>query len=309
MDLFHTYLYQPIFNLLIWLYNVIPGADLGFAIIALTVVIKTLLWPLSHASLKSQKRMQDLQPKLDEIKKQYKDDKEGMSKAMMELYSSEKVNPLGSCLPLLIQLPIIIALFRVLRDGVVTSEMLSSTLYPFVQNPETVNHIFLGIQDLSEKSLILAVLAGIFQFIQTKMLMARRPPKDLRKQEGAKDESMMAAMNKSMLYFMPIVTVVIGASFPSGLTLYWVTMNVVTILQQLVAFRKKPDEAEVDSAGIVRNDEMGVGNPAEPDQAMPGNGTQVTDDELGIGNSATEAVDAEFTENPGEAGSGSAGKD
>lgn len=280
MGLFHTYLYQPIFNLLIWLYNVIPGADLGFAIIALTVIIKMALWPLTHSSLKAQKRMQDLQPKLDEIKVKYKDDKEGMSKAMMELYSSEKVNPLGSCLPLLIQLPIIIALFRVLRDGMITTESLTTTLYPFIENPGTVNHIFLGIQDLAEKSLVLAVIAGVFQFIQTKMLMAKKPPKQVAGKDGAKDETMMAAMNKSMLYFMPVVTVVIGASFPAGLTLYWAVMNVVTILQQMVAFTKKKEN----KAGNER--------------------TQVGNNEVQVEKTQTEIIEVEFTEKPSQEMSG-----
>lgn len=287
MELFHTYLYQPIFNLLIWLYNVIPGADLGFAIIALTVIIKLALWPLTHASLKSQKRMQELQPKLEEIKTKFKDNKEAMSKAMMELYSSEKVNPLGSCLPLLIQLPIIIALFQVLRDGLITQEHLAELLYPFVENPGLVNHIFLGIQDLSQKSIPLALLAGVFQFIQTKMLMAKKPPKQVAGHEGAKDESMMAAMNKSMLYFMPIVTVVIGASFPAGLTLYWAVMNVVTILQQLVAFSKKKDNEVRNSGRQVGDDETRVGN----------EGVKVEKTEA-------EIIEAEFTEKPAQEMSG-----
>src|SRR3989338_4605010 len=103
MSLFHTVLYQPLYNLLIWLYNTLPGADMGFAIIALTILVKLIMWPLNQSSLVSQKALQDLQPKLEELKKQHKDDKEGLGKAMMELYKREKVNPLSSCLPLLIQ--------------------------------------------------------------------------------------------------------------------------------------------------------------------------------------------------------------
>jgi len=241
MDFFHTYLYQPIFNLLIWLYDILPGADLGFAIIGLTIIIKMLLWPLAHASLKQQRRLQDIQPRLNALKEEHKDNKEALSKAMMKLYKEEQVNPLGSCLPLLLQLPIIWALFQVLRDGVVSSASLDGLLYSFVPNPENINHIFLGLLDLSQKSLVLAVLAGILQFVQTKMLIATRVAPNLRDKTGAKDEDFAAAMNKSMTYFMPVMTVFIGASFPSGLTLYWVTMNVVTIFQQAVAFRRKKE--------------------------------------------------------------------
>ncbi|MBI4598914.1 membrane protein insertase YidC [Candidatus Uhrbacteria bacterium] len=233
--MFHAILYQPLFNLLIWLYNVLPGADLGFAIIGISIVVKLAMWPLSHASLKSQKALQELQPKLETLKVQYKDDKEGLAKAMMQLYQAEKVNPLSSCLPLLIQIPILFALYAVLQDGLNAERLVN--LYPFVHNPGSVNPYFLGFIDLGQPHLVMAVIAGILQFFQTKMLMARRPPAAVRKELGAKDEDMMAAMNKSMLYVMPVMTVVIGASLPGGLTLYWIVMNLLSIVQQFLAFR------------------------------------------------------------------------
>ncbi|MFH1253674.1 MAG: YidC/Oxa1 family membrane protein insertase [Candidatus Uhrbacteria bacterium] len=235
--MFHTILYQPLFNLLIWLYNVIPGHDLGFAIIGISLLIRLALWPLSRVSLKSQKALQDLQPKLEEIKVQYKDDKEKLAKAMMELYKSEKVNPMSSCLPLLIQLPILWALYRVLSDGMNMESLVN--LYPFVVRPEFINLNFLGFINLAEPHVVMAVIAGILQFVQTKMLMAKRPPKKVRKDPGAKDEDMMTQMNKSMLYLMPVMTVVIGASLPGGLTLYWIIMNVFAIIQQFLTFKKK----------------------------------------------------------------------
>lgn len=236
-NIFHVVLFQPIFNLLVFLYNVIPGADIGFAIIVLTILIKLLLWPLMSTSLKSQKMLQELQPKLDELKELHKDNKEALSKSMMELYQKEKVNPLSSCLPILIQLPILIALYQVLFHGFDTASL--DQLYSFVQNPGHINTIFLGIVDLSKPNLILAVLSGILQFGQTRMMITKKPPKQVAKTEGAKDESMLASMNKSMLYFMPIVTVVIGASLPGGLTLYWVVVNAVSILQQTYVFSKQ----------------------------------------------------------------------
>lgn len=241
MNVFHEALYRPLFNLLIWLYNVIPGADLGLAIIALTVVVKLVLWPLTHSSLKSQKMLQDLQPKLDELKEQFKGDKDGLAKAMMELYTKEKVNPLSSCLPILVQIPILLALYKVLSDGLHVESL--SSLYGFVQNPGSIDAMFLGFLDLSARSIPLAVLAGLFQFWQTRMLIARRPPNQVKKAEGAKDEEMLVAMNRSMMYFMPVMTVVIGASLPGGLTLYWVAINVVSIIQQYVVFGHKKEKA------------------------------------------------------------------
>ncbi len=233
-NIFHTVLFQPIFNLLVFLYNVLPGADVGFAIIALTILIKLALWPLMHTSLKSQKALQEIQPKIEELKVQYKGDREGLSKAMMGLYQTEKVNPLSSCLPILVQLPVLIALYQVLFKGFGGDTL--THLYSFIHNPGHINTMFLGFIDLTKPYLFLALLSGIFQYFQTRMLISKQPPKLVRGTEGAKDESMLASMNKTMLYFMPIMTVVIGATLPGGLTLYWVTVNIFSIIQQKMAF-------------------------------------------------------------------------
>lgn len=230
------------FNLLVGLYNVIPGADMGFAIIALTLVIKLILWPLTGSALKSQRAMQQLQPKLDALKEKHKGDKEALAKEMMEMYTKEKVNPLSSCLPLLVQIPVLIALYRVLSIGL--KDFDPTLLYSFVQNPGNVNETFLGLVDLSVRSIPLALLAGASQFVQTKMLMLKRPPAKLREKEGAKDEDMMATVNQSMMYMMPLMTVVISWSLPAGLTLYWVAVSVISILQQFLVFKKNPLPAE-----------------------------------------------------------------
>ena len=239
-QLFTIILYQPILNLLVFFYNIVPGNDLGVAILIVTFLIKLILYPLSQQSIKSQKALQDLQPKIEALKKQYKDEKEKQAKAMMELYKAEKVNPLSSCLPLLIQLPFLIAVFQVFRTGLNSSSL--NLLYPFVQNPGQLNAISFGIIDLSKSNIILAVLTGLAQFWQTKMLITKRPPKGL---PGAKDEDMMAMMNKQMLYFMPILTVFIGASLPAGLVLYWLLTTFLTVLQQKLVLGKKKNQVEV----------------------------------------------------------------
>lgn len=234
---FHTILVQPILNILVLLYDFLPGADIGFAIIALTILIKLLLWPFMQQSLKSQKALQELQPKIEELKQQYKDDREALAKATMSLYQKEKVNPFSSCLPLLVQLPVLIALYQVLLKGF--GPDILGDLYSFVPKPENIQYMFLGLVDLSSPNLVLALLAGGFQFWQTRMLVSKQPPKAVQKSSGALDESMLASMNKSLMLFMPVLTVVIGATLPGGLTLYWVTITVVSILQQALVFRKK----------------------------------------------------------------------
>ena len=232
--LFKVVFYQPIFNLLVFLYNIVPGHDLGVAIILLTVLIKLILYPLSQQSIKSQKDLQELQPKIDELKKKYADNKQEMGRAMMELYKENKVNPFSSCLPLLIQLPFLWAVFRVFRDGLKSNSL--NLVYPFIGRPEHLNGFSLGFLDLSKPNLVLAILAGIAQFWQAKMLMTRKPAI---KSPGAEDENMLAAMNKQMLYFMPVLTVIIGLTLPGGLTLYWFVVTLLTALQQLYIFRKK----------------------------------------------------------------------
>lgn len=235
-EFFHTILYVPIFNLLVFFYEALPGADIGFAIIALTVLIKLLLWPFMSQSLKSQKALQELQPKIEELKGKHADNREALAKAMMELYQKEKVNPLSSCLPLLIQLPILIALYQVLLAGFGAETL--TEIYPFIPHPGVIDHIFLGVVDLSKSSLYFAILAGYFQFMQTRMLITRRPPKQVAGKKGVMDEEMLASMNKSMMMFMPAITVIIGATLPAGLTLYWVTINMISILQQQFVFSK-----------------------------------------------------------------------
>jgi len=232
--LYNTILYQPIFNLLVWFYNIIPGHDTGLAIVALTIIIKLILYPLSQQSIKRQKALQDLQPKMEELKKKHKDKPQELTKATMNLYKQEKISPFSSCLPLLIQLPFLIAVYQVFRKGLANGQSLE-ILYRFVNNPGNLNPIFLGLFDLSKPNIFLAVLAGIAQFWVSKMLISKKQPNV----PGAKDEAMTSIMNKQMVYFMPVITVVIGLSLPSGLTLYWFVTTLLTGLQQIYFFKKK----------------------------------------------------------------------
>lgn len=232
-ELFHEAFIRPIFNLLIFIYNTIPGNDLGVAIIILTVIIKAILFPLSQSSIRSQKALQTLQPKIDALKKKYGDQRERMAQEMMKLYKEQKVNPLSSCLPLLIQLPFLFAVFSVFRTSLTGDH--SELLYTFVANPGTLNTTFLGIMDLVTSAPILGVLAGAAQFWQTKQLMHTRAEV---KTKDSKDEDMMAMVNKQMMYMLPLVTVFFGFTFPGGLMLYWFVTTLLTIAQQRFVFAK-----------------------------------------------------------------------
>jgi len=231
-QIYHIIFYQPIFNALVWFYNVIPGHDVGIAIILVTIVLKLILYPFSAQSIHAQKRMQELQPKLDGLKDKFKDDKQGLAKATMELYKTEKISPFSSCLPLLIQFPFLIAVYSVFRNGLVGGEKMNA-LYSFVNNPGTLDPLSFGILDMSKPNIILAILAGVAQWWVSKMLIVKKQPSV----PGAKDESMTAIMNKQMTIFMPLMTVFIGISLPSGLALYWLVTTILTGVQQLYTFR------------------------------------------------------------------------
>ena len=234
IEILKSIFYVPLLNLLVWLYNVVPWDDLGVAIIILTIVIKLALYPLNKKAIISQKALQELQPKLEEIKSKYKGDREGQAKATMELYKTEKINPASSCLPMLVQLPFLIAVYQVFRTGLDNGSL--EYLYPFVTNPGVLNTLAFGWLELSERSIFLAILAGAAQYWQGKMLSTKKPAINI---PGSKDESMTAIMNKQMIYVMPVFTVFIGLSFPAGLTLYWFVNTLLTGLQQLLVFKKK----------------------------------------------------------------------
>lgn len=237
--LFNLICYHPILNLLVLTYNFIPTQDIGLVIIILTLIFKLVLYPFSQKTIEAQKKLKELQPKIDALKEKYKDQKEKQALEMMNIYKEHKINPLSSCLPLLIQLPFLIAIYQVFNTGLTNGDL--SGLYPFVANPGHINTLAFGFIDLSKPQWILAVLAGAAQFWQAKMMLAKRPEV---KGKSAQDEDMAAIMSKQMLYMMPIMTVVIGISLPSGLVFYWLLLTIFTGLQQLVVMRKKKQKEE-----------------------------------------------------------------
>lgn len=240
VSFFDIVLYQPLFNGLILLYKHLPGQDFGIAIIALTVLIKVILYPLGAKGIKMQKALAEIQPKIKEIERKFKHNKEQQMKAVMEFYKKEKINPFSGCLPLLIQLPILIALYRVFWKGLEPERM--NNLYSFVSAPEVINPFFLGIINLAEPCIYLAILAGIFQFFQTKMLTPVMSKTQQKKNIDPKDPmaGFSNMMQKQMLYFFPIFTVVILWKFPAAIGLYWITFTLFAIAQQ--HFVMKPQE-------------------------------------------------------------------
>lgn len=253
--MFNTILYQPFLNTLIFLYEHL-GRNLGLAIIVFTVLIKLILaWP-SSSFIHSQRKIQALQPKLKTLKTQFKDNREALAKATMGLYKSSKVNPFSSCLPTLIQIPILYALYRVFLDGLrtdPTTHLLMpkqlAFLYPSLQGTYAhtpIDTVFFPGFDLARTgifvgSILIALVAAGLQYWQSKMLT----PPDAPKVPGAQDERLAAMTSKQMTYLFPIITAIFIIGLPIGLGLYWLVSIGFTVAQQyLVLSRLKRQEAE-----------------------------------------------------------------
>jgi len=226
-QIYYEVIYRPLLNLLVYFYNVIPGHDIGIVIIFLTLLIRLALAPSFHKSLKSQKAMNDLQPKLNEVREKHKNDREGQAKAMMQLYKEHKINPFSSCLPLLIQLPILIGLYQVFNNALGGGEL--TGLYSFVQHPGVIDPEFLGLVNLSQPSIIFGILAGLAQFWQSKLMMPKTT---------VGQDSTVRMMQVQTTYVLPIITVIIATRLPAGLPLYWIVTTLFAVGQQYYIMRK-----------------------------------------------------------------------
>jgi YidC/Oxa1 family membrane protein insertase len=232
-QIWNVVLYKPLVNVLAFFVSVIPGGDIGVAIIILTLLVKILLFPLSQRSIDNQVKMNLLTPELNKIKAG-KLSKEEQAKQTFELYKKHKTNPLSGCLATLIQIPIIFALYYVFIKGI---KFDANILYPFVHIPAEVNMLFLGILDLGRKSLILAILAGISQFFQAYFMPKPIPPANGKPKSF--QESFAKSMNMQMKYIFPIVVAFIAYSVSGAVALYWIVNNIFSIGQQLYTKRKK----------------------------------------------------------------------
>lgn len=238
---FHEVLYRPLFNALIALYEFLPGRDLGLAIILLTIVVRLLLAPFLQRQLRSQRALAALQPQLTEIRKSTKDARE-QSQKLLDLYKKHGVNPTSGCLPLIIQLPILWAMFAVLRNGLEPNAL--SALYPFVPHPGSINSLAFGLLNLAAPAVqrtdaglviawpavLLALLTGVVTYWQIRTTPTS-PPHAI----GADRTPMEQAahrMSRQMLLFMPLMTTYFTLVFPTGLALYWFVTTLVSVLQQ-----------------------------------------------------------------------------
>jgi YidC/Oxa1 family membrane protein insertase len=236
-QIFNSFIFHPIYNALILLYNIIPGHDLGVAIILLTVLVRLILYPVAQKQIESQKKLQDLQPEIKKLQDKHKGDKEKQGRALMEFYKEKKVNPASGCLPLVVQIVFFIALYRAFIAGL-NFNTGCSELYSFVSCPASINAKFFGLLDLAKPNMVLAAIAAAGQFVQTKMMMAKTPV-------SSKKGDFASIMNQQMLYIGPILTLFIGLRFPAGLAVYWIVNTLFAIGQQYLIMKKPEKESPV----------------------------------------------------------------
>ncbi|MEK7148494.1 MAG: YidC/Oxa1 family membrane protein insertase [Patescibacteria group bacterium] len=231
---FGTVFYQPLYNTLVFILSAVPGANVGIAIILLTVVVRTVLLPLSHKSVVSQAKMRSLAPDLEKLKEKHKDDKKEQARKTMELYKEHGINPFSGCLLVLVQLPIIFALYFVFFKGL--PNLNAEHLYSFVQLPSVVSMMFLGIM-LSKKSIILALLAAITQYYQIKLSIPAMAPAEKGAKPSFKDD-FARSFNVQMRYMLPVIVFGISYSISAAVALYWTTSNLFSIGHELYVARK-----------------------------------------------------------------------
>ena len=227
--LYQQIFYRPILNALVFFYQTVALHDLGLAIIFATLAVRFALYPFFHKGAKQQMLMQRIQPKVKEIQEKHKDDREKQAQELMALYKEHGVNPFSSILLLIVQLPILITLYRIFLGGLGPSQFTS--LYSFIQAPQTVNATLLGIIDLTKHNIFLVIIAGLAQYAQARLAIYRAPGGEVRTLSGPEK------MARQIAFVGPVVTVVIFANLPAAVGLYWAVSSLFSVMQQIIVNR------------------------------------------------------------------------
>lgn len=234
-NIWNTVLYEPLVNALAFLVSIIPGGDVGIAVIILTIIVKIVLYPLSQKSIESQAQMSILSPELNKIKTSGAS-KEEQARLTFELYKIHKTNPFSGCLLVLIQIPIIFALYYVFLKGI---RFENGLLYSFIHIPENINMMFLGVVDITQKSIVLAVLAGVSQYLQAHFMPKPAPSTPANSSTPSFQDSFAKSMSMQMKYVFPFVVAFIAYGISGAVALYWITSNLFMVGQQIYVKKKE----------------------------------------------------------------------
>jgi YidC/Oxa1 family membrane protein insertase len=230
----NTLFYKPIFNGLLYLISVVPGHSLGWGVVLLTLLIKLLVLGPNQKALRAQKQMQKIQPQLDALKIKYKNNQQRLAQETMAIWKKYKVSPMSSCLPMLIQFPILIALFYVVRDGLAVTDphLFYESLKGF--DPAMINPHFFGLNLTKKNIIVLPLVVGGMQFLQMRLAFGKQ------KTKGKKEvNNPLAGMGKTMQYVMPLMIAFFTATLPAAVGFYWGTSTLFGIGQQMVVNRMK----------------------------------------------------------------------
>lgn len=221
--MFHTFFYEPIYNLLAFVLNIVPLHDIGMGIVIVTLIIKGILLPLNLSALRTQYMMKKVEGEMKKIKELQKTKPQEASRQMLDLYRKEKIKPFSSFFGMILQVFVFFALYSVFSKGFTNDP---ASLYSFVSFPESLHTIAFGLFDVTERNIIIAILAGIAQYI-----LAKRQTVDMvsPKKEGEEtfQDQLMKSMKVQILYVLPIIIVVSGAFLPAALPLYWFVSSII----------------------------------------------------------------------------------
>jgi YidC/Oxa1 family membrane protein insertase len=223
--LYHLIFKYPILNLLVYFYQTVAFHNLGLAIILVTLFIRLILYPFFHAGAKQQVLMQRIQPHMKKIQEQHKDDREKQAQALMALYKEHGVNPFSTILLLIIQLPILIALYRIILYTIPSASW--TGLYSFVATPGVINPMFLGFINLAKANIWMVIAAAIAQFFQARLAIWRDP-------NNTTALSAPEKLARQTAFIAPVVTLVIFYGLPAAVGLYWLFSSLFSVIQQII---------------------------------------------------------------------------
>lgn len=233
-DFFVATVYQPLYNALIELFNILPIVDVGIGVILFTVVVKLILLPLSKKAVVTQIMMRQIEPELKAIRKELKDNPQEQAQKIFALYKDREINPFSSIALMLIQLPIIFSLYYIfLRAGF--PDINTDLLYSFVEAPKNLTVEFLGLINLSGRSALLAVTAAVTGYYQIKLSM---PKLEKREGEASFKDDLARSMNMQMRYIFPVMILFIAYFISGVVALYWTTSNLFMVAQEVFVKRK-----------------------------------------------------------------------
>lgn len=228
---YHTFFFDPLYNFLIVLFKILPWADAGILVIILTILVRLIIFPLSKKAILTQVKMAEIGPQLAEIKEKYKNQTEEQAKRTLALYKEKGVNPFSGILVIAIQIPIILALYQIFLHF---PEINTTFLYSFITAPNSINTLFIGLVDITEKSLVIALLAAVSTFFQFQISM-----KSVAKPTGNSfGNNLTRSMQTQMKYFFPVIVFFIAYNISGVIALYWLTTNLFTIGQEIFVRNK-----------------------------------------------------------------------